>query len=319
MRTRVLGAVLGAAIGDALGHPTEFFSSDAALKAKFGPLGVTGFELWWERDGERFAPYTDDTQMAEIVFRALLQNGGAAAEFETLMTEIAGGFALWSKAPQGGHRAPGNSCMKGSFRLASGVAWRDGGGPADGGCGSVMRAYPFGIFVYHDFEQAEHWAVEHSRMTHQAPIALAACAAMAVGMARMMQGHAPTVVLPAMIEAAGRHDAGTGKMTERAALDGFGDADAGVVLEQLQGWAAHEAIAAAVFLVARHPEDIRAALLAGANAPGDSDSIATLAGALLGARLGFDSLPSDWVRDVERSGELLALGNAAADLLAPSC
>ena len=36
----------------------------------------------------------------------------------------------------------------------------------------------------------------------------------------------------------------------------------------------------------------------------------------MGARLGFDSLPSDWVRDVERSGELLAMGNAAADLLA---
>jgi hypothetical protein len=49
-----------------------------------------------------------------------------------------------------------------------------------------------------------------------------------------------------------------------------------------------------------------------ANAHGDSDSIATLAGALLGARLGLEALPPDWVRDVERSAELLALGKQAA-------
>jgi ADP-ribosylglycohydrolase len=72
-------------------------------------------------------------------------------------------------------------------------------------------------------------------------------------------------------------------------------------------WAAHEAIAAAVYVFARHPDDPRAAILEGANTPGDSDSIATLTGALAGARTGLDALPADWVRDIERSDELLAL------------
>ena len=63
---RIAGAVLGAAIGDAMGHPTEFLSLDEIV-SKYGPAGVTGFELWWEQDGAKFAPYTDDTQMAEIV------------------------------------------------------------------------------------------------------------------------------------------------------------------------------------------------------------------------------------------------------------
>jgi ADP-ribosylglycohydrolase len=313
-RSRILGAVLGAAVGDALGHPTEFLSQ-AAIRRQYGPSGVTGFELWWERAGRRFAPYTDDTQMAEIVLRTLVEHGNGAAAMEPVMGKIAAGFARWSVEPQGGHRAPGNACMRGAGRLRAGVHWREAGGPTDGGCGSVMRAYPFGLLFYDDIERAEHWAVEHSRMTHQDPIALAACAAMAVGLAHEIRGSEPATVLSAMVDAAARHDAGTAKMAEAAMADANTGADPDDVLQRLEGWAAHEAIAAAMFVVARHEQDLRGALLEGANAAGDSDSIATLAGALLGARLGIEALPADWVRDVERTDELRALAQAAADVL----
>lgn len=313
-RSRVLGAVLGAAVGDALGHPTEFLPSYAAIRQRYGPAGVTGFELWWERDGERFAPYTDDTQMAEIVLKTLVSHGGGSAILAPLMEEMASGFAVWSTDPQGGHRAPGNACLAGAQRLKSGVSWREAGGQTAGGCGSVMRAYPFGLLLHHDVERAEHWAVEHSRMTHQDPMALAACAAMAVGMAAEMNGQPPDDVLQSMVEGAGRHDATTAAMAQKALVDARGGAIPEDVLVRLQGWAAHEAIAAAMFVVSRHPRDIRGALLEGANAPGDSDSIATLAGALLGARLGLEAIPIDWVRDVERSEELLVLAQAAASV-----
>ena len=308
---RVAGAVLGAAIGDALGHPTEFFSYPA-LEAKYGPGGAKQYELWWERDGKRFAPYTDDTQMAEIVLRALLQHGTAPAAFEATMETIGKGFALWSHKPQGGHRAPGTTCMAGAAQLLRGVPWREAGVRDGGGCGSVMRAYPFGLVLGHDIARAEHWAVEHSRMTHQAPMALAACAAMAVGMAAEMSAVSPSSALAAMVEAAGRYDTATAKLAETALKDASNQANPIEVLTELQGWNAQEAIAAAMFVVARHPGDIRAALLEGANASGDSDSIATLAGALLGARHGIAALPEDWVRDVERSDELLELALEAS-------
>src|SRR5262249_57246511 len=71
-RSRCRGAVLGAAIGDAMGHPTEFIGSVAAIRERYGPEGVTSYQLYWDRDGRRFAPYTDDTQMAEVVLRTLL-------------------------------------------------------------------------------------------------------------------------------------------------------------------------------------------------------------------------------------------------------
>src|SRR4051812_30333445 len=72
-RQRFLGAVLGAAVGDAMGHPTEFIRSFESIRARYGPAGVSKFELYWERDGRRFAPYTDDTQMAEVVLRTLVE------------------------------------------------------------------------------------------------------------------------------------------------------------------------------------------------------------------------------------------------------
>jgi ADP-ribosylglycohydrolase len=177
-----------------------------------------------------------------------------------------------------------------------------------------MRAYPFGLLV-DDLGLVEHLAVEHSRMTHRHPIALAACAAMAIGVALEIRGEHPAKVLAEMVEAAGRHDAVTARMAERAIADAHEGADPDSVLTRLQGWAAHEAIAAAMFVVARHPRDLSAALLEGANAPGDSDSIATLAGALLGARLGLEALPAAWIRDVERSHDLLNLGREAADIV----
>jgi len=93
------------------------------------------------------------------------------------------------------------------------------------------------------------------------------------------------------------------------------DANHGVspqsVLGRLEGWAAHEAIAAAAYVLARHSEDPRAAILEGANTPGDSDSIATLAGALVGSRVGLAQFPTEWVSCIERSNDLLGLAYEA--------
>jgi ADP-ribosylglycohydrolase len=307
------GAVLGAAIGDAMGHPTEFMSMDQ-LHARYGPDGVTGFELWWERGGRRFAPYTDDTQMAEVVLRALIAHRrpgfDAQRDLSELMVAIAAGFVDWASNPQGGHRAPGNACMAGCRALAQGVPWQEAGGSSAGGCGSVMRAYLFGVVFADDERTAEWLAVEHSKLTHRDPIALAACAAMAVGMVKVMNNVPVNRIAPAMIEAAERYSTPTAEMMERAATEAREGVAPDVTLDRLRGWAAHEAIAAGLYVFLRHADHPRAAILEGANTPGDSDSIATLAGALVGARCGASALPPDWVRDLERSDELLALAAA---------
>lgn len=307
---KIEGCVLGAAIGDAMGHPTEFMSM-SQIHAKYGPEGVTDFALFWEKDGAKFAPYTDDTQMAEAVLGALLESRAQDARLDETMRRIAQRFIVWAEAPQGGHRAPGGACLAGSRALAQGAPWTESGGAEAGGCGSVMRAYPFGLLFADDLERAEAWAVAHSKLTHRDPIALAACAAMAVGVALALHDARPETVAEVMISSAARYCETTAAMMRQAKAEAEDGTPPGVTLDRLQAWAAHEAIAAGLYIFLRHPNDPRAAILEGANTPGDSDSIATLAGALVGARAGIQALPQRWVAQVERSGQLLELARIA--------
>lgn len=314
---RVVGAVLGGAIGDALGAPVEFVRSVAAIRRKYPPAGITGFVHWDERPGvDRYGGYTDDTQMSEVVLRSLLDSIEAEDDLDAAMRHLADGFVEWSRNPQGGHHAPGNACLAGCSRLAAGVPWNEAGGEDAGGCGSVMRVHPFGLLFADDPERAEAWAVAHSRLTHRAPIAFAACAAMTAGVAALVRGETAEKALAELTKAARRHDAGTADMIERALDEAAKGIGPEVTLDRLQGWAAHEAIAAAVYVFARHTDDPRSALLEGANTPGDSDSISSMAGVFSGARSGVDSLPGDWVHDVERSADLRALAGRAAGVQA---
>jgi ADP-ribosylglycohydrolase len=311
------GSILGAAIGDALGHPTEFLSSWAAIQQRFGDDGVTDYVLYWERDGKRFAPYTDDTQMAEVVLRALIRHKKYDTNLDDTMQRIADGLVEWATNPQGGHRAPGNACLAGCAAMRNGVHWSQAGGANAGGCGSVIRAFPFGLALYIDPQKAATWAAEHSKMTHGDPIALAACAAFAAGIAQLLkrQTHDPIdEVYDLMIAQAARFDAKTATMLSKA-IDQTGQGiDSHTILDTWQGWAAHEALAAGLFLFAEWEHEAKKGILLGANATGDSDSIASIAGALFGARWGMKIWPQKWVQELERTNELQALGQALAEV-----
>lgn len=314
---RLAGAVLGAAIGDAMGHPTEFLSMDAII-AKYGPKGVQGFVLFRDVDGQRVAPYTDDTQMAEVVLRSLIDARENNLDLDATMQKMAQGFVDWSKHPQGGHRAPGRACLSGCRALDEGVHWSQAGAAKAGGCGSVMRAYPFGLIFHDDENKAELWAVEHSKLTHGDPIALAACAAMAVGMVHALNVDSADEIANKMIAAARRYSVKTAEMMQRAVDEAQDGVKPDVSLDRLRGWAAHEAIAAAVYVFVRHPDDPNAAILEAANTPGDSDSIATLAGALLGARCGLPAMEKNWVEQVERSAVFRDLAERVTAFFVPS-
>lgn len=302
------GAILGAAIGDAMGCPTEFLSM-SQIEKRYGANGVTGFVLYKEADGKRFAPYTDDTQLAEMVLISLLAEKN---DLNRCMEIMGHNFIQWSNNPQGGHRAPGRACLQGCANLAQGVHWSIAGGEQAGGCGSVMRSYPFGLVFCNDLDKAEQWAVAHSYLTHRDPIALAACAAMAIGTAMAIQQCAVKDILNAMAKASARYSQETAYMINQAISKPLSYQQK--VMNWYLGWAAHEAIAAAAYLFCHYARNPELAILSAANTPGDSDSIATLVGALTGAYNGLNALPAHWVQEVERSTELLNYGSQLANL-----
>jgi ADP-ribosyl-[dinitrogen reductase] hydrolase len=312
---RLLGAIFGAALGDALGQPTEFLSM-SEIRQRFGPLGIQEPALSPRPDGAgQHAMFTDDTQMAVAALRTLVALPPAtcaSGDLGDVMIPLGRAFVAWSRLPDLGVRAPGNACLAGCRALSEGVAWAQAGGATAGGCGSVMRAYPFGLVVPEDRERAIDLAVAQSRLTHNDPIALAASAAMAAGMVAVLQGAAVPVVAGEMIGAAARHSAPTAAMMVQALDEARTGVDPQIPLDRLRGWAAHEAVAAGLYVFVKHPDDIVAALRLGANTPGDSDSIATLAGALVGARVGLAAIPERWREVIEDRDELFSLGRALA-------
>jgi len=308
--SRYEGTMLGLAIGDALGYAVEFVSLET-IRSKFGPAGIQ--ELVLTRQG--VALFSDDTQMSLAVcagLRRAHETVGPYGPCEAVAPFVAREFINWSERPVGGHRAPGGACMAGCRALAAGVPWEEAGGPEAGGCGSVMRSAPYALRFFDDREAAIEFAVRHSRMTHRHPIALAASAGLAAGVWAALHGESVSDVCDAAVLAARRYCDVTAEMVGSAADAGFyarrtphrRQQEADRVLDLNRGWAAHEALAAAIFCYAAG-EDFPEVVRLGANSPGDSDSIASIAGALAGATFGRSGIPDRWIAPIERLNDLL--------------
>jgi ADP-ribosylglycohydrolase len=74
------------------------------------------------------------------------------------------------------------------------------------------------------------------------------------------------------------------------------------------GWVAEEALATALLCAVRHEGDPMGALARAATTSGDSDSIACLTGAFIGAAQGMSAWPPDWADRIEYSDQLTTLG-----------
>ena len=220
----------------------------------------------------------------------------------------------------------------------------------EGGCGSVMRAWPVGLVYWDNEERAQLLAYQQSALTHRHPMALAASVALAVGVAHAvrrydkgqtsathnLQKESVGSIVQAMIQAAEQFDAAelvyktkakkwlptntytpallaqdkilTSDLIRYAAIMATTEVPPARILGTnnnleknyrspngfLLGWAADEALAAAVYIFVRHPDNIKSALAEAVNTPGDSDSIASLVGALVGARIGFKAFEKQY-------------------------
>jgi ADP-ribosylglycohydrolase len=87
-------------------------------------------------------------------------------------------------------------------------------------------------------------------------------------------------------------------MLQAEALAGSPLAPAAAIAQLGQGWIAEEALAIAIYctLVAR---SLRDGVILAVNHDGDSDSTGSIAGNLLGAMLGVEAIPAEWLEPLE--------------------
>jgi ADP-ribosylglycohydrolase len=200
--------------------------------------------------------------------------------------------------------------------LAAGAPWREAGVKDSKGCGSCMRVAPIGYFYQHDEDQLQTVARSQSWLTHRHPAADAAC----IGAARLVKlaldgaspAEFPSRVLAVTEGLSEEFDAALLRIghvlswtDEESALAHIGPTRGG-------GWIAEEAVAMALYCVLKHPDDYRAAVILGANINGDSDTVASIAGGILGARLGPEAIPADWAARLENAEYYLGLADRLA-------
>jgi ADP-ribosylglycohydrolase len=320
------GSLFGLAYGDALGKETEFLTVPE-IERRFGPGGPADLA------GDP-ALVTDDTQMGLAVGWALRE--APAATPQALEPLLRARFVAWAASPEN-NRAPGMTCLRACGGLADGRRWQEATMAGSKGCGANMRVTPVGLVPGYDLDTLAGVAQLQAAMTHGHPTALAASELTAYAV-RCARDGARLAALPGLLRERARQQRAVyredwlGDLWQRPGVDdaaGFiarGWDECLAVLDRLDaalarpddgadpclatgdGWIAEEALATALLCALRHRDDPVSALRRAATTRGDSDSIACLAGAILGAADGMSAWPPSWADRIEYADQLATLG-----------
>jgi ADP-ribosylglycohydrolase len=330
-RDRALGAFYGLAIGDALGMPTQALPR-ATVTRLFGALeGFHAGPAENELSAGMVAGHTtDDTDQAVIVARCLVDGGGVVDP-----DLLAGRLLDWQQRMTAAGSADllGPSTLRALRLVTEGAPVGTTGRWGDTN-GAAMRVTPLGIALpVEPLSRLCAAVADLDRLTHDTTVANAGAAAVAAVVSAGVGGASWAAAAPLGVEAAtegARHGSYVpGADVARRiswALDLVRDVEDDALLDLVDGLvgtsvATQEAVPAAFAVASRSPDDPwRAALLA-ARLGGDSDTIAAMAAAMVGACTGLATLPADavvTVRAVNGLGleplvdELLALRAAAS-------
>lgn len=335
-RNQARAVLYGLACGDALGWPTEFMGMNSIFLS-YGKDGITDLSL---TDRE----FTDDTQMSVALAEGLLDAHKAAAIDPNgpaglmdspgwVMPYVARRFVDWAFSKEN-NRSPGSSCMGGCRTLRTGVPWHESGVPGALGCGSVMRVAPIGL-LYSDEDSIKKIAEASAITTHASEPAARSAHLGALAIRMALDGRSAEDIVYLLIEEmlslvtpetqklhtllvqvlGSVHATTEGQAKPWMVMD-YGEDRLG------QSWVADEALASALYCVClaeARGEGYVEAVRYGANTPGDSDSIACIAGGIAGALWGLGSgidgrgVPAEWVDMIEKSAYLGDLADRLAD------
>jgi ADP-ribosylglycohydrolase len=301
LTARILACLKGIATGDAVGKQTETLSREGVLR--WYPEGVRGFEgqpgtviprYAGNRKYEwRIGETTDDTERTIAVARAILQDRGVR------------------------HTTIGREMLECRKSVHPGVTslweFHQAGDPSrvaqhHDGCGAAVRVAPVGIlYGSRRLPEIIAGAREASISTHGGTLAIAAAAATAAAVSAAIDGASPRDIIEIAEQAAAEMERQLSPSREAAFAAAIRAVHAD--LSECSELNADD-------IAARHfpndpltivplalalgtvMESAEAAILLATNVGGDADSVASIAGAILGARRP-DTVRDDWYEIVE--------------------
>jgi ADP-ribosylglycohydrolase len=307
MKQRILGSLVGVALGDALGMPTEFMTQKD-IREVYGVVRElrAPHESHYHRARLVRGQITDDTEQTLALLDAFLRRGrlDAATAGEALVT--------WAREKNVFDTTYlGPSSRKALLRLI------DGEDPHETGffgttIGGAMRMLPVALACLSESEQTVRTAAEVSMPTHGTSLAISGAAAVACA---LVESFSPSSDRESIIAAACRGaDEGLhfgnpypgpsiAKRIRWAVDISLTYPDLESAVQELYDYVGvdmvpHEIVPVVLALFSRD-EDPMERLVGAVNIGGDTDTIASMLGALLGAHYGVDVFPREMWKEIE--------------------
>jgi ADP-ribosylglycohydrolase len=303
------GCLLGQALGDALGFVVEArphyvaheYVRDYLLAGRAGERAHPEFP---------FGQYSDDTQLARELLLSFTETG--AWHPEAFARRLAALFV------EGKDVGAGPGTRSAAMRLLAGTHWSLSGTPAPyAGNGSAMRAAPLGLLFGGDMALVARAAVEQSLVTHLDPRCSAGAVAVAVAVS--LAATSEPIETEEFLETVAGHAAGAdssfadairglghwvGLEPEAAARQLHAERLDPAYADEWHGISAFvtPSVMWSLYAFLRTPEDYWTTVCTAIGVGGDTDTMAAIAGAVSGARLGPAALPAELVARLNDRG-----------------
>ncbi len=301
LKDKFSGCIIGQCLGDAAGFVTEGYSPQASIRYVEDYL-KTGLAIELGRFPFSFGQYSDDSQLA----RELMQSYVACKKFDP--ADYAKRIAMTFVEKR--IIAFGYSTKEAAKRLCVGVSWEESGAPPPAaGNGSAMRAGPIGLFFYDNPEMLIKAAHDQGRITHQDPRSSAGAVAIsgAVALVLSLKTFDQKLFLSKLEEWTGRFSNIFSSELKKLSFwltlpyeDAFEEISKAGYDEEfvdddewkgISGYVV-SSVLWSLYSFLKSPYDYMETICTAISGGGDTDTTAAMAGAISGAFLGINAIPS---------------------------
>jgi ADP-ribosyl-[dinitrogen reductase] hydrolase len=289
-RKALEGCLIGMAVGDSLGLPREGLSPDRASR------------LYGTEANHRFlfgkGMVSDDTEHAIMTVQAFLKGSGDEGAFARSLGWSMRGWLL--ALPAG----VGLATLKATLKLWIGFP-PSRSGVYSAGNGPAMRAPVLGTLLAGDTPRLFRYVEASTKLTHTHPLALEGANIIAYTTAFASSGEVaePLVLLEELrkelelskewdgpLDEAGRRLREGGDSAQYAAALNLGKGVSGYILHT---------VPACLYCWLTNQNDYRKAIENALTLGGDTDTVAAISGGMVGAGVGLEGIPKEWVLGVK--------------------
>jgi len=300
--SRARGALLGLVAGNQLGVPTEHLGTPEAIRKAF-PNGVVDLA-----PPPKNSPYDDDAAMALLLGESLLASKGFDAN------DVARRWVKWMKVDGRGIGITTRRALtlvdRGKDPFEAGQLANQENPGRSAGNGSVMRCIPVALRYHDDPDRLIRVSTQQAAITHADERCTWGAAAVNLAARELLHGNI-YFIDEVMHRIGDRAPRALREAIHRVPREGEGDlpiaraGEAGYVVHCVE----------IAFWFVTHDRSLEEALIALAQAGGDTDTNAAVAGGLLGARYGDVALPPRWVDQITGSQGIAQLAERLVSAL----